>query len=148
MKVKVYLILISFVLALPLMGQTAAEKALSDLTPHTAAQVVEMTLGYEGHPTKVKIVKTSAGWNFEIDLKKQYTTLSMTKFLGTMVGAIATATRHTKWKSNRVYMKTAGIKFAWITTTACRKLMRKMERGEYNSQTLLKAVSKEIHMLI
>lgn len=148
MKVKVYLILISFVLVLPVMGQTAAEKTLSKLIPQAAAQVVEMTLGYEGHPTKVKAVKTSAGWNFEIDLKKQYSTLSMTQFLGTMVGAIATATRHTKWKSNRVYMKTAGIKFAWITTTGCRKLMRKMERGEYNSETLFKAISKEITMLM
>lgn len=148
MRIRILSFLLLLIMALPLTSQTATKKVLSELTPKSAAQVIELTLGHEGHPSTVKAVKTSTGWNFEIDLKKQYNTLSMTQFLGTMVGAIATATRHTKWKSNKVYMKTSGIKFAWISTAACRKIMRKMENGEYNSQALLVAVTKEIHKLI
>ena len=148
MRIRILSFLLLLIMALPLTSQTATKKVLSELTPKSAAQVIELTLGHEGHPSTVKDVKTTSGWDFEIDLKKKYDTISMMQFLGTMVGAVATATRYTNWKSNKVYMKTSGIKFAWITTAACRKLMRKMESGEYDSDTLLIAVTKEIHRMI
>ena len=98
MRIRILSFLLLLIMALPLTSQTGTKKVLSELTPKSAAQVIELTLGHEGHPSTVKDVKTTSGWDFEIDLKKKYDTISMMQFLGTMVGAVATATRYTKWK--------------------------------------------------
>lgn len=145
MKAKVLRILFSLALVLPI---TAQKSNLANLSPIRAAGLIEMTLGYENHPTNVTAKKTQDGWNFEIELLRNYTEKTMPHFLGTMIGAVSAATRYTSWKSNRVYILTSGIKFAWITTKACRSIARELESGEIDGDDALKILQSEMHMLI
>ena len=145
MKAKVCLILISFVLALPAMAQKAE---FAKLSPSSAATLMETALGTLGHSVSIEAEWTKNGWNFNVDLKRAYTEKTMPGFLGSMIGAIYTGTRYTSWKSNRVYISTGNLKFAWITTKACRTISAKLERNEIDGVGALKLLNKEMHMLI
>ena len=145
MKAKVYLILISFVLALPAMAQKADFEKLS---PSVTATIMEVAMGNQGHPVNIKAEWTKNGWNFNIDLKLAYTEKTMVGFLAAMIGAVYTGTRWTRWRSNRIYISTGNLKFAWITTKACRTIGAKLERKEIDGTGALKLLNKEMHMLI
>jgi len=145
MKAKVCLILISFVLALPAMAQ---KSDFENLSPSMAATIMETALGTQGHPVSIEADWTRNGWNFNIDLKRAYTEKTMPGFLGSMIGAVYTGTRWTRWRSNRVYISTGNLKFAWITTKACRTIGAKLERNEIDGTGAMKLLNKEMHMLI
>jgi len=143
MKAKVYLILISFVLALPAMAQKAE---FAKLSPSSTATLMETAMETQGHPVSIEAEWTENSWNFNVDLKRAYTEETMPGFLGSMIGAIYTGTRYTSWKSNRVYISTANLKFAWITTKALRDIGRKLERKEIDSAGAMKLLDKKMHM--
>lgn len=143
MKVKVCLILISFVLALPAMAQKADFEKFS---PSSIATIMATAMEIEGHPVSIEAEWTKNGWNFNIDLKLAYTDKTMPGFLAAMIGAVYTGTRWTRWRSNRVYISTGNLKFAWITTKACRDIGRKLERNEIDGIGAMKLLDKEMHI--
>ncbi len=127
MKNKAFTIII--LLALLMAPLTAQQEVLKKLTPAQAAQAVEKTLEFEGHPCRIVAKKVGSAWDFEIDLERDYDGLDEAKMLLTLTGAIYAATRYVHWASNRIYLKKSGVKYAWIKISDCWDIALKIKMG-------------------
>jgi len=131
-----------------ILGDVSAQRSEPvNLSPAAFAPIIERVLLSEGHLVKVKAKETMSGWDFEIDLLRDYTKETMPAFFGALIGTVESATQDTRWKVNRVYLSESGRKVAWITTKACRDIACKM-RDKIDDTEAFKLLVEEIHMLV